>query len=183
VNAYNLSRTDFVRPDTVRFSMIQVPFGADAQARTRATELANRLSREIGTDPARFDEVSLRSSAPNSGFQSGDGGFLPRNMQAQQMTGANFMDTAFTLRHGQVSGVIEGVRAYQIIKITETYAQASLGLDDVLDLSNRMTVRQFIHGSLLQQRQQDAITRATAELIRELRTGNPFQIMENNLNW
>jgi len=41
VNFYNLSRADFVRPDTVRFTMIQVPFGSDAASRTRAREVAN----------------------------------------------------------------------------------------------------------------------------------------------
>jgi len=183
VNFYNLARTEFVRPDTVRFTMIQVPFGADAASRTRAREVANGLSQQIGTNPARFDEAVMRAQLPNSGYQAGDGGFLPRNMQAQQMTGAEFMNVAFSLRQGEVSRLIEGPRAYHIIKITETYPQAALGLDDILDLGSRMTVRQFIWRNLFQQRQQEIMMRAQQDLITQLRTGNPFQIMENNLNW
>jgi len=184
-NFFNLSRTEFVRPDTVRFTMIQVPFGADMTTRTRAREVANGLTQQIGTNPARFDEAVMRAQMPNSGYQAGDGGFLPRNMQAQQMTGAEFMNVAFSLQRGEVSRLIEGPRAYHIIKITETYPQAALGLDDILDLGSRMTVRQFIWRNLFQQRQQETMMRAQQDLITQLRTGNPppFQIMENNLNW
>ena len=185
LNLYNLSRADFVRPDTVRFTMIQVPFGSDAASRTRAREVANGLTQQIGNNPARFDEAVMRAQLPNSGYQAGDGGFLPRNMQAQQMTGAEFMNVAFSLQRGEVSRLIEGPRAYHIIKVTETYPQTALGLDDILDLGSRITVRQFIWRNLFQQRQQEVMVRAQQELITGLRAGNPppFQIMENNLNW
>jgi len=185
VNLYNLSRAEFVRPDTVRFTMIQVPFGSDAASRTRASEVANGLTRQIGNNPARFDEAVMRAQLPNSGYMAGDGGFLPRNMQARQMTGAEFMDVAFSLQRGEVSRLIQGPRAYHIIKITETYPQTALELDDILDLGSRMTVRQFIWRNLFQQRQQEAMARAQQELIVGLRSGTPppFQIMENNLNW
>jgi len=183
INVFNLSRAEFVRPDTVRFSMILVPFGPNAAARTRATEVVTTLDRDIAANPGRFDQAVMRAQLPNSGYQAGDGGFLPRNMQAQQMTGAAFMNTAFSLNQGEVSRVIEGPRAYHIIKITETHPQASLGLDDILDLGSRMTVRQFIWQNLFQQRQHEIMARAQQELIAELRSGNPFQIMENNLNW
>jgi len=183
LNLYNLSRADFVRPDTVRFSMVQVPHGPDAASRANARRVADNLAREIGTDPANFDAVVLRATTPNSGFEAAVGGFLPRNMQAQQVTGPQFMETAFNLRQGQVSGLIEGPQAFHFIKVTETYAQTNLGIDDVFDLASRITVRQFIRGNMIQQRQQEAIARATQELIGELRNGNPFDIMENNLNW
>jgi len=185
INFFNLSRADFVRPDTVRFSMISVPFGPNTASRSTARETATRLDREINSTPARFDEAVMRAQLPNSGYQAGDGGFLPRNMQAQQMTGEAFMTTAFSLQPGEVSRLVEGVRAYHIVKVTETHPQASLGLDDILDLGSRMTVRQFIWRTLFERRQQEVLTRATQDLILELRSGNPapFQIMENNLNW
>ncbi|MCL2380894.1 MAG: peptidylprolyl isomerase [Treponema sp.] len=183
VNFYNLSRADFVRPDTVRFSMILVPFGPDAASRARARDTANRLDQEIGGNSGRFDQAVMRAQLPNSGYQGGDGGFLPRNMQAQQMTGVEFMNTAFSLGEGEVSRLVEGLRAYHIIKVTEVFPQANLELDDILDLGSRITVRQFIWRTLFERRQQEVLARATQDLITELRAGNPFQIMENNLNW
>ncbi|MDR0584023.1 MAG: peptidyl-prolyl cis-trans isomerase [Treponema sp.] len=182
-NAYNLAKTQFVRPDTVRFSMIQVPYGADAAAKTRAKELADRLFREIGSTASKFDEVAARGQSPNSGYQAGDGGYLPKTPNAQQIVGPDFMDAAFSLRQGEVSKLIEGPRAYQIIKITETFQMKNLELGDIYQLGTRMTVRDFISGSMLQQRQQAVLAQASQELVNELRAGNTFQIVESNLSW
>ncbi|MDR0290656.1 MAG: peptidylprolyl isomerase, partial [Treponema sp.] len=183
VNTYNLTKSQFVRPDTIRFSMIQVDFGPDAASKTRARELAERLSREIGSNPSKFDEVALRGQAPNSGYQSGDAGYLPRNMEAAQMVGQEFITTAFNLRQGEVSRLMEGVRGYQIIKVTETYAQKNLDLDDIFQLGTRMTVRDYIGNSLLQERQMEVLAQATQELVNELRAGRTFQVFERNLTW
>ena len=183
VNTYNLSKTQFVRPDTIRFSMIQVAYGSDAASKARAKDTAERLNREIGSNPSKFDEAVMKGQTPNSGYQSGDGGYLPRNLQAQQAAGAEFINTAFSLRQGEVSKIIEGIQGYQIIKITETYAQKALEIDDIVQPGSRVTVRQYISNNLLQQRQQEAFAKATQELVTELRSGNPFQIMEANLNW
>ena len=183
VNFYNLSKSSFVRPDTVRFSMIQVPYGPDTASRNRAKELIDRLNRDIGSNPSRFDEAVQKGQAPNSGYQAGDGGYLPRNITAQQGVGQDFINTAFSLRQGEVSKIIEGIPGYQIIKITESLPQKALELDEILEPGTRVTVRQYIGGNMLNQRQQETLARASAELVRELRTGTPYQIMDNNLNW
>jgi len=183
VNAYNLTKSQFVRPDTVRFSMIQVAYGADAAAKTRAKELADRLFKEIGSSPSKFDEVVLRGQAPNSGYQAGDGGYLPRNMEAAQVVGQDFINTAFNLKQGEVSRLMEGARGYQIIKISETYAQKNLDLDDVYQLGTRMTVREYIGNYMLQERQMKVLSEATQELVAELRAGKTFQVFEKNLVW
>jgi parvulin-like peptidyl-prolyl isomerase len=182
-NYYELSKAQMVRPQTVRLSMIQIAFGEDAAARTRARDLANRLFQEVGTSPAKFDEVSLRAQSPNSGYEAGDAGYIPRNLQTQQVVGQAFLDIAFNLKQGEVSRLIEGVRGFQIIKITETYDQKNLELDDIYQLGTRITVREYIRRGLLQEREQEVLTKATQELIAELRTGNPFQIFENYLNF
>jgi parvulin-like peptidyl-prolyl isomerase len=182
-NIYNLSKSRFVRPETVRFSMIQVPYGPDTASRNRAKELADRLVREIGSDPSKFDETVMRGQTPNSNYQAGDGGYIPRSAEAQQVAGANFMNTAFSLKQGEVSRLIEGVPGYQIIKITEALPQKALELDEITTPGSRVTVRQYIAANLMQQKQQETLDRASRELITELRTGNPFRIMENNLNW
>jgi parvulin-like peptidyl-prolyl isomerase len=182
LNTYNLTKSQFVRPDTVRFSFIQAPF-ADASVKTKAKETIDRIAREIGSEPAKFDETVIKSQVPNSGYQGGDGGYMPRNMQAAQRVGQDFINIAFALKQGEVSKVIEIPRAYYIIKVTETIPQKNLELNDVFQLGTRMTVRDYIGNTLLQERQQAVLEKASQELVTELRTGNPFQIMENNLNW
>jgi len=180
---YNLLRGNLVRPETVRFSMIQVPYGPDAASRTRARTLAENLSREIGTDPSKFDEVVARSVAPNSGYQAGDAGYMPRTQEARNTVGQEFMDIAFSLRQGQVSQMIEGIQGFQIIKVTENYAVRSLELNDIFQLGTRVTVREYIGQQILNHRQQAVLTQASQELVSELRANRTFTVFENNIRW
>lgn len=180
-NSYTLLKSQLVRPDTVRFSMIQVPF-TDAASKIKAKEIADRLVREIGTNPAKFDEALLKGQIPNGEYQAGDGGYLPRNLQAQQAYGLDFVTTAFTLKQGEVSRLLESPRGFHVIKITETYEQKNLELGDIFQLGTVVTVRDYIGNSILQERQQVAIEVATQELVTELRTGTPYQINEAYLN-
>jgi len=183
VSSYNLAKAQLVRPDTVRISMIQATYGQDAASKTKAKELIDRLAKEIGTNPSKFDEVFIRGQAPNSGYYAADEGYLPRSMQTAQVVGQEFINTAFSLKQGEVSKVIEGQRGYQIIKVTETYAQKNLDLDDIVQPGSRVTVREYIANGLLQERQTEVIAKASQELIDELRKGKPFQIFEKNLSW
>ncbi|MDR0312832.1 MAG: peptidyl-prolyl cis-trans isomerase [Treponema sp.] len=181
-NYYNLTRTQFVRPDTVRVTMIEVGF-TDVASKARARVVADRLVREIGNNAARFDEAVQRGMASGGDYNAGDAGYLPRNLEAQQNMGQEFMTVAFALRQGDISGLLEGPRGFYIIKITETYAQKNLELSDIFQLGAPYTVRDFIGNALLEQNQQEVLDRITQELLTELRRGNPFQIFENNLNW
>jgi parvulin-like peptidyl-prolyl isomerase len=183
LNEYNLTRANFVRPETIRFTMIQVPYGPDAASREGARTLANSLVREINNDPARFDEVAARSGTSNSGFHAGDAGFVPRNQEARNFFGQDFIDVAFGLRQGQVSRLIEGRQGFHIIKVTENYAFRQLELNDIMVPGQRVTVREFIGQAMLEQRQQVIMTQASQELVSELRTPRTFQINENNIRW
>jgi len=183
INEYTLLKSNLVRPDTIRFSMIQVPYGADAAARTKARALADSLIKEINNDPSKFDEVAARSVAPNSGYQAGDAGYLPRNQEARQVVGQAFMDVAFGLKQGQVSRLIEGQQGFQIVKVTENYASKSLELTDIFQPGTRITVKDYIGQMIGNRKQQAVIAQASQELVSELRTGKSFQIFENNIKW
>jgi parvulin-like peptidyl-prolyl isomerase len=176
---YDLNKSSLVRPDTVRLSLIQVPFGED---KAGAKSLTDGLVREIGTNPAKFDEVALRQGR-EAGFVAGDAGYLPKNPQGEQVVGPVVLRTAFSMKQGQVSGLIEGLRAYQILKVTESYEQKQLTLDDVLDLESKMTVRQYINAGITQNKQVTAIAQAQQDLYDELRKGNPFTIDRRYLPW
>ena len=183
IEQYNLARAQFVRPETVRFSMIQVPYGPDAASRAKARELANSLIKEIGSNPSKFDEVVSKSVAPNSGYIGGDGGFLPRSHEAQNVVGQDFINTAFKLKQGEVSKLIEGTPGYQIIKITENYSMKNLELDDIIQPGSNMRVRDYIKQVLFSNRQQSIFAKASEELIAELRKQATLRIEEKNLNW
>jgi parvulin-like peptidyl-prolyl isomerase len=188
-NAYALRRSQLIRPDTVRVSMIEVAF-TDAASKARAKELADRLVREIGSSPAKFDETVAKGVAPNSGYQAGDAGYLPRNPQSLQRVGEDFLNTAFGLKQGEVSKLIENEMGYYIIKVTETYEQKNLEMDDIYQLAPRdaVTVREYIRMGLLQEKQIALLDKVTQDLVAELRkvtnpNNPPYKIFENNLNW
>jgi foldase protein PrsA len=186
-NYYTLQRAQLVRPETVRVSLIEVPF-ADAASKVNARELADRLVREIGSSPAKFDEASAKAAAPNTGYKARNAGYLPRTLEAQRRVGNEFLNTAFSLKQGEVSKLIEHTGAYYIIKITETYAQKNLELDDIFQFDDGITVREYIRRGLLQQKEMVLLDQVTQELVAELRKGTnpnnpPYKIFENNLNW
>jgi len=180
---YNLNKFQFVRPDTVRFSMIQIDYGQD---RAKAKELADKLIKEIGSNASKFDEVVLKGQVPNSGYQAGEAGYLSRSMEAAQVVGQDFITTAFNLKQGEVSKLMEGKVGYQIIKITETYSQKNLELDDIYKLEDprRLTVRNNIINYLMQRQQMEVLKKASEELVAELRAnGKTYQIFQNNVSW
>ena len=194
VTHFNLNRREFTRPETVEFDGIQVPFGRDAASRANARQVADRLVRDIGTDPSRFDSMHERARLPNSGFNSFSREQVPRLPQAQAAFGQNFMNTAFNLRQGQVSGLIETNNEYLIIKVTRRLEFRNLELDDIMpgfmlasvgiDPRNTMTVRNFLALGMASERQQMAIMQATQDLTSELRAGRgTVRIFEERLNW
>ena len=189
LDIYNLSKAQFVRPETVRFSYIRIPYGSD---RVKAKELADRLYREVGSNSSsssRFNEVVMKGQIANSGYQSGDGGYLPRLPEAQQFFGEDFIKAAFSLKIEEVSRLMESpagnqFAGYQFIKITEAYSMKILELDDIYRLGVPMTVRDTIKYTLLQEKQQTILAQATEELVTELRAGGKsFEIFNRNLGW
>jgi hypothetical protein len=185
-STFELHRTQFIRPETVRISAIMVPFGQDAASRTRAREQIDGFAQEIGTSASKFAEVAARSKTANSGFQGGDFGFMPRSPEAVQRFGQAFVNAAFALRSGGISGVIEGLAGsgFWLLNVTETLAMKNLELDDIVQPGTNVTVRAYIGNMMMQEKQMDAFARAVDELHTELRDGGrTFQVFDANLNW
>ena len=178
---YTLNKTQFVRPETVRLSLIQVPF--DGSTKAAEKDMATKLAAKMGASASAFDEEVVKGQANGSGVNAGDFGYLPRNAEAQQVVGAEFMNTAFALDTGKVSKLLEGQNGFQIMKVTEKYNQKNLELDDIVQLGTRVTVRQYIENGLLQQKQAAAVQKASAELLADLRKDKPFTINDKNINW
>jgi parvulin-like peptidyl-prolyl isomerase len=186
VKWYNLNKVSLVRPDMVRLNLISIPYGASADTKAKARETAARLAREIGNNPTKFDEVALRGQASDAGYISTLGVYVGRTMEAQQTTGENFLNIAFSLKQGEVSPLIENEIAYQFIKITEIYSQKNLQLDDIMDPadSRRITVHEYIRQGLLAERTQQVWGQALKEVIADLRKGrNTVTIYDQYLNW
>lgn len=180
---YELNKAKFLRPETVRFTMIYVPIGSGADGKTKAKGIADRLIKEIGTSGNKFDEAVLKAQVPGADYRAGEGGYLPKTAEAQRVVGPEFLNAAFDLKIGEVSRLLENTQSFQLIKVTEVYAQKMLELTDLYQLGGRATVRDYIGNRLLQSRQAKAVDTATKEIVDELRAGKTYQIFEKNLNW
>ncbi|GHV89142.1 hypothetical protein AGMMS50267_15020 [Spirochaetia bacterium] len=180
ITFFNDNKAQFVRPETVRISMIRVPFGDNAAAKTRARDLANKLIQEIGSNAAKFDDAVMKGRTPGSGYESGST-YLPRTPQAQQTLGQEPINVAFGLKQGEISRLVESPQGYLILKVTETYEMKFLNLDDLVEPGSTVTVKNYINQGLIQQQQQEVIDRAQKELVAELRTGRSFEVLDKNL--
>lgn len=177
---YNLNKAQAVRPDTVYLNMIQIPISNN---KAKAKEKGDQLAREISGSAAKFDQVSVRGASGNDGYRAGGPTPIPRNPEAQQMFGADFMNTVFSMKLGDVSRLIETPAAYYIVKVVDLYEQRNLGLDDQIQPGNPMTMREYIKAGLTQQKQAEAIKQIQDELVAELSKGNPYTINEKYINY
>jgi parvulin-like peptidyl-prolyl isomerase len=180
---YELNKGKFMRPETVRFSMIYIPIGSGADGKTKAKAIADRLLKEIDQKGSKFDEVVLRGQTAEADYKAGEGGYLPKTSEAQRIVGAEFLTAAFNLKVGEVSRILENSQSYQIIKVTEVYSQKLLDLGDLYQLGGRASVREYLGDRILQNRQAKTIDTATKELVDELRAGKSFQVFDQNLAW
>jgi parvulin-like peptidyl-prolyl isomerase len=192
---YNKNRQSLVRLETIEFSGIQIPFGPDAASRTKAKDLGNKLSLEIGSDPSKFNTAFDRAPVPNSGYRSGKD-IVPNHNVTETVYGKGFIETAFNLKDGQVSKLIEGKDSYFIIKVTTKLDFKNLEIDDIapsylippqlapyINARSGITVRNLISAMLFAEKQMEISTQAINELISELRAGKTYEILEKNLTW
>ena len=180
VNYYNLNKAKAVRPDTVRLTMIQIPYIDND--RKKAQEIGNNLAKEIGGNAVKFDQVSVRAG-PSSGYRVGDPGPIPRNPEAQELFGNDFMSTVFDLKPGDVSKLIATPDAFYIVKVVDVYKQRSLTLDDEIQPGTATTMREYIKAGLLQEKQQAVLKTIQDELVAELSKGNPYSVNEKYISF
>jgi hypothetical protein len=146
---YNTHKAQYVRPVTISFDYIQIPFGS-AAAKTAARTRADELARRIGSRASVFNEecAVLEASNTNSAGPVRYIQLSTEDPRVQQLLGQDFIDKATPLTEGAVSGVIEGRQHFFIIKVTSRFPRADLGLDDNYRWGSAGTVRQIISDQL-----------------------------------
>lgn len=126
---YDSNPEFFKKPEQVRAShiLIKVDPGADeakkAEARTKIESLQAKLKN--GED---FGALAKEYSEGPSGPKGGDLGFFGRGQMVK-----SFEETAFTMKPGQVSGMVETRFGYHLIMVTERTPESTLSYEEVKD--------------------------------------------------
>ncbi|MDR0878320.1 MAG: peptidyl-prolyl cis-trans isomerase [Treponema sp.] len=181
-NEYIERQGPFVRPATISFDYIQIPFpntAAKAAAKTRAEDLAKK----IGSNTSVFNAEFANATASNS---SGSLRYIPLSIEdprVEQGFGKEFVDKATPLAEGKVSGVIEGPQTFFIIKVTSKFPQENLKLDDIFRLGSAATLREMISSQLMQRSVVSGSEKATQALVKNLRDEASVKVYENLLVW
>lgn len=101
--------------------------GLEKQDKTQARAKAEMVLKQVQAKPAAFAELAKQySDDPGSASQGGDLGFFGRGMMVKP-----FEDSAFVLKDGEISGVVESDFGFHIIKLTGVHAAKGKPLAEV----------------------------------------------------
>lgn len=128
---YEANKARYQEPEQRRASHILIkteanmPPAAKAEAKTKA----EKLLQELRANPGKFADLAKQYSAdPGSAARGGDLGNFTREMMVKP-----FADATFSLKVGELSGVVESQFGYHIIRLDGITPSASLGLAVVHD--------------------------------------------------
>jgi peptidyl-prolyl cis-trans isomerase D len=113
-------------PEERRASHILIS-AAEKGEKVKAKATAEDLLKEIQKNPAIFADLAKKNSQdPGSAAKGGDLGFFGRGMMVKP-----FEDVAYTLKEGEISGVVESDFGFHIIKVTGIHAAKEKPLAEV----------------------------------------------------
>jgi parvulin-like peptidyl-prolyl isomerase len=124
---YEENTSKFKRPDSVRLYHILVkvdPGAADDEWEKRRLDAEDILKKlKSGED---FGEIAYNYSEDAYKFKSGDYGFVHRGQLEKAVE-----DAAFSLKEGELSGVIKSIFGFHILKGGERKPQAMMSYDEI----------------------------------------------------
>lgn len=186
---YDSNKALFTSPDFVRVSHIffdtkMKPKGTLAEIKVRAEETLKK----IVSGQLTFEEaVAATSEDPSSSKVNGDIGFLPRTIDSQagqqlmSIFGQEFLTALFSLKKGEVSGVMTSNSGLHIVRVTQRIDQHFLSIDEpVYPGKPETTVRIAIQQTLQQRKLVAAQAKMVADIGEELKKKATIKTFEQN---
>lgn len=119
----------YQQPEERRASHILIPLAAGASDadKEKAKAKAEDILKEVKKAPAKFAELARQHSQdPGSAANGGDLGFFGRGMMVKP-----FEDSVFSLKQGELSGLVQSDFGFHIIKLTGVKEGKQKKLDEV----------------------------------------------------
>jgi peptidyl-prolyl cis-trans isomerase D len=144
--AYNDHKERYQQQEERRASHILITVDAKASDadRAKAKAQAEALLKEAKANPGKFAELAARNSRdPGSAQKGGDLGFFARGAMVKP-----FADAVWSLKEGEISGLVQSDFGYHIIKLTGTHAGRVRDFSEVraeieAELAKQEATRQF----------------------------------------
>lgn len=184
LQAYELQKSQLVRPDTVRVSVLYVDYRATpADQKKKAQDALRQAASQLRSNPSRFDELLLKASDADSLYKSATF-YVYKNPQSVQAYGQAFVDQVFKMKVGDVSDILETTTiGMQVVRVNEFQAQKNLTLSDPYPGVPNATVQDYIRYALATKRQSDALAKIQKDLLAELHKSGTVTIYSENLNF
>ena len=143
----NASRYEQPQERRARHILIKVDAGASADAKAKAKARAEALLAEVRKNPAGFADLAKQNSEdPGSAVQGGDLDWFGRGAMVKV-----FEDTAFALKKGEVSGVVESDFGFHILRLDDLRGGDKRSFESV-----RTEIEAEVRKSLAQKRYAEA---------------------------
>ncbi|MBN2353955.1 MAG: SurA N-terminal domain-containing protein [Spirochaetales bacterium] len=176
----------FVSPAIVRFKQIYInPNLLSTPAeKAKAKKKAEAINREIKAG-ASFDNYwQVYDDSGSTKIGNLINGSLRRDdEQSAKVFGDDFFNSVFTLKQGEVSGVISSKIGYHIVMVLEKFPPKLLDIDDLIPPQNSMTVRNYIKAILGKVKEQEALKKALDEIVADLEKTADIKKFPEYLNW
>jgi len=182
LQAYELYKSQMVRPDTVRVSVIYVDLRSlSGDDKKKASDALRQAASAIKASPSRFDEYVLKAADAGSMLKANSNFYVEKTPQAISAYGNTFVDAVFGMKVGDISAVIENEAGLQIVRVNEILPQKMLTLTDPLPNNPNATVQDYIKYMLATKKQQDVLGKIQTELHDLLRKSSDVKIFTENL--
>ncbi|TAK92103.1 MAG: peptidylprolyl isomerase [Burkholderiaceae bacterium] len=126
---YNQNQSKFGPPEERRAShiLITIPAAATPEDKAKARAKAESVLAKVKAAPKDFANLAKQYSEDiGSGAAGGDVGFFSRDMMAKP-----FEDAAFSMKEGEIKGLVESQFGFHIIKLTAIKAPQIKPLSEV----------------------------------------------------
>jgi peptidyl-prolyl cis-trans isomerase D len=151
---YEENAARYTAPEERRASHILIKADASASAadKAKAKAKAEALLAQVKANPASFADVARKNSEdPGSAAKGGDLDFFGRGAMVKP-----FEDAAFSLKQGEISGVVQSDFGYHIIRTTGVRGGEKKSFDAV-----RADIENEVKGQLAQKRYAEAAEQFT----------------------
>ena len=181
---YRQNQQTFFQPECVKLSHIYIEKTGDESTDEENKALLEDVASRIASGEITFESAVPQYSQDNaSKNRGGDIGWLTaNNTAARQGWGDAFCDAVLAMGAGEVSGLLESLMGYHIVKVTVHYDAKLLSLTDPVSPEDTMTVHDYIAQMLTMQNQQMVMNQELQSLIAELREEARINILYRGSN-